>query len=101
MNIQLQTEKGVVIGQPIMDERNVLPRLLADANADRFVQLGHLDLYGDTTFNNSQLDVVAAEWKLLAPHAQTPDERGFIASVDELIDRARSEPHSYLKFIGD
>lgn len=101
MNILLQDESGQVIGNPVNDDRNVLPRILAAANANDFTQLQHLDLYGDTTFNRSQLDVLADEWARLMPHAQDEIERSFLSAVADLIMRGRTDVHQYLKFVGD
>lgn len=101
MNIQLQNERGETVGAAVADEHNVLPRLLTAANANKLAQLQHLDLYGDTTFNRSQLDAVADEWARLVPYAANEADRSFLAAVSGMIARGRESIHQYLKFIGD
>ena len=101
MKIKLQKEGGQPIGEPVNDDRNVLPKILAAANANQFTQLQHLDLYGDTTFNGSQLEAVVREWAQLMPHAHDADARAFLQAVAELLERGKSELHRYVKFIGD
>jgi hypothetical protein len=101
MNVVLQDERGKPLAPAISDERNALPRILAAAGADKFPLLGHLDLYGDTTFNRQQLDAVAQEWSSLMPYARSEDEMSFLRAVRALIERGRGEVHQYMKFIGD
>lgn len=101
MQIQLQNERGQPIGETIIDDRNILPRILVAANAKNFTQLQHLDLYGDTTFNGSQLEVVVREWNQLLPHAHDEDATALLQSVAELLEQGNAEPHRYVKFIGD
>lgn len=101
VKIQLQNERGEAVGTAVVDEQNVLSRLLTAANANELTQLQHLDLYGDTTFNRSQLDALADEWARLVPHASSEVERSFLATVGRMITRGREDVHQYLKFIGD
>ncbi len=101
MYIRLLDELGQDAETAVADDRNVLPRILAAANANDFALLQHLDLYGDTIFNRSQLDVLSEEWSRLMPHAQGEEEQSLLRAVAGLIARGRSDVHQYLKFVGD
>jgi hypothetical protein len=94
VKVELQTENGSAIEAAVIDRNGVVPKIIA-------AHLQHVDLYGDTTFNGSQLTVVSAEWSQLDEYFWGDDERSFLRDVAELIERGRSEVHTYLKFVGD
>ena len=101
MTVQLVDERGVGISSPVLDTGNVFPTLLTAASSEKFHQLNHIDLYGQTTFNASQLDVVVQEWDVLARHATSEQQSRLLSEVSELIARARAEVHLFVRFDGD
>jgi hypothetical protein len=61
--------------------------------------LPFIDLYGDTTFNQLQLPVLAQE--LRAAAALAPVLRIRLEALAEFVETAASEIHTYVKFVGD
>lgn len=78
-----------------------LPR--CTATDGRFKLLKWVDPWGDTVFNRAQCSELVAELAL-ARESVDDDEPGdfkALADVMALAERAASEPHSYLVFVGD
>jgi hypothetical protein len=63
--------------------------------------LRFIDPYGDTVFNQQQIEVLASELDALLTHSseRTPDPA--LISIRHFVERKRGETHTYLKFIGD
>jgi hypothetical protein len=97
IRVVLQDENGATIGEPI----DVPSALLRTETDSRFVCLRFVDPYGDTVFNRIQAEYLEADLRLLSRECRDP-ENGIL--VDGLISMAlacQSEPHLYVKFIGD
>lgn len=62
--------------------------------------LRFIDPWGDTTFNQQQIEVLFEELQPLAEVA-TPDVRMQAEALVRFISRARGVVHTYVKFIGD
>jgi hypothetical protein len=98
--VAVQTESGKQV-ELIADEKNLLNRLLDSPDATTFPMLASIDTYGDTVFNQLQMDRFLAEWKTLFSRAVTPDETALLKAVQDLAEKSTRDVHLYLVFIGD
>jgi hypothetical protein len=85
----------------IADEKNILDRLLGSPDESTFPMLASIDRYGDTTFNQMQIDRFLAEWESLFSRAETSEEKELLLDVKRLGETSRRKVHQYLVFIGD
>jgi len=103
-DIELQNERGDCVDQT-GDPHNLLHRMLPSAIDTSFQILRFIDWYGNTTLNNRQVRVFLVEWDRLSPLEDSPAIREesiqLLESIRSLAKRALTEPHQYLKFIGD
>jgi hypothetical protein len=68
---------------------------------EEFELLDYVDPYGETVFNQTQIETVLEDIRRLRPYARTPiDERTYSRLVD-LAEKVKREVHTYLVFIGD
>jgi len=100
MCIALRTETGKDL-EFIPDDKNLLHGLLPQPYTDSDSMLGWIDWYGNTIFNRVQMKRFLEEWGHLAQRAETPEQKGLLASVRKLAVRCQDELHAYLWFIGD
>ena len=95
-NVQLEDEnceaieKGVTIWGFIPEEQSKSFELL------RFV-----DPYGDTVFNRLQMTVFIEEWTRLEEASKQNAQHDKWQAVRRLALKCQSEPHTYLRFVGD
>ena len=99
-DIRLEDERGERLDN-VGDPTNILQRLLPSVNDHSFVCLTFIDPYGDTVFNQLQMETCLVELERIAAKATTDQERDLLDGVKRLMDRCRSEQHVYLKFYGD
>jgi hypothetical protein len=100
LGIELQDEWGGIL-RSTADPKNLLANLLPPVLGKSSLMLGHIDPYGDTTFNNLQMNQFLIEWAGVSSKAQTPEERELVSAIEAMAQRVRNEVHLYLKFIGD
>ena len=100
LNIVLEDEEGVKLDE-VVDQKNLLHRLLPSQEDSTYNCLRFVDWYGDTTFNRLQMPLFLEEWKSLEKRAKTQDEFALLRRVEGLALRCRDEIHLYLKFYGD
>lgn len=67
----------------------------------RFECLRVIDPYGDTIFNHLQISVLLKDLELARMTPELEVLRGHIAGIQTLCRICLSEPHLYLKFVGD
>lgn len=101
LTIVVQDEHGRAISSAVEDVRNLLSRLLPTEDDESFRLLRYIDRYGDTVFNQQQLNDLLAEWVRLKERARTKDERELLAAAESLIRQGQNDVHQYIKFIGD
>lgn len=99
LTIELQTEFGVMI-QRVGDPTNLLHTLLPPPSDQSSRCLRFIDWYGDTTFNQLQMDDFLNEWGALYSRAGA-DAMTLLRQVELLAQSCRDGHHRYLKFIGD
>jgi hypothetical protein len=100
LTVELWTE----LTDPTIEERVVHVRLPRSTASDgRFQLLKWVDPWGDTVFNSAQCFDLVAELALACESVDDEEPAHLKALVDvkALAERAASEPHSYLVFIGD
>ena len=100
ISVVLETESGEEL-ERIDDPSNLLHVLLPRADDTSFCYLRFIDWYGDTFFNQLQMEPFLAEWERLQGHAQDPEAGTLYARIKSLAERTQQEPHLYLKFYGD
>lgn len=98
--VVLEDERGERIGG-VEDPTNVLHRLLPAPDDRDFPCLRYVDRYGNTVFNRGQLSDLVEEIRRVAKKATDHEEIEILGTIVELALRGLSEPHLYLKFIGD
>ena len=67
-------------------------------DSKEFRLLRYLDPYGDTYFNQVQMDDFLADWAKLNPLG---DQRQQWNLVRDMAARCHDEPHNYVRFVGD
>ena len=99
IEIRVETESG----EPMESLDDIGDTLASLLNAGKMSGLlTGIDQYGHTMFNQVQLPAVVAEIDALAGASElTPDTRGFMARLGELVRKYLDEPHVYLWFHGD
>lgn len=70
-------------------------------NPGDYPHLSQIDLYGETEFANSDLDLIAEEWQRLVDETTNDHELSYALSVRDILDRARREPGGSVRFLGD
>lgn len=100
ISVILTDENGDEISGP--DGMKELPfRLLPSADDSSFPYLRYIDLYGDTIFNQLQIEPFLVEWARLEAAATDQRDKELLAGIRELAQQCQREPHLYLKFLGD
>ncbi len=98
--VELQTEDGTAVAR-VEDPTNILHKLLPSADDNSSVCLRFIDWYGDTVFNRLQMEGFLAEWRRLRKPELSSEAEELLTRIEVLARRCRSEPHFYLKFVGD
>lgn len=100
IDVYLKGESGNVLASA-GDTTNVLARTLPARDDESFAYVRFIDRWGNTIFNRGQMEHFLDEWRRIANHATTEEERGFFADVEHLAKRCAREVHLYLWFVGD
>lgn len=99
IDVEWQDETGAVLAR--YDGPSVDVALVERASADSCC-LRFIDPWGDTTFNQHQIEILFTELRRLADDAtEAPHVRAQADAVAEFVGRARGEVHTYVKFSGD
>ena len=85
----------------VEDPTNILHRVLPSHDDNRYQCLNRIDWYGDTTFNRHQLSIFREELRRVLANIEVPDQKTLLDKIGALAARCETEPHLYLKFIGD
>jgi hypothetical protein len=97
--VVLQTIEGKRLDEAV-PPAGALNRLLPFGDAS-FPLLGFVDPYGNTFFNGTQMQVFLLEWDLLARRVIDNEESEFLGRIRGMAERCKSQPHIFLRFIGD
>ena len=100
LSVALETERGEQLAS-VEDRANALHRLLPSGDDSSYHHLRFIDWYGDTVFNQLQMEPFLDEWARLKEVAETTEETALVEQVAALALRCEDEPHLYLKFYGD
>lgn len=85
----------------VEDPTNILHRLLPTSDDRNFSCLRYVDWYGDTVFNRQQLPDLVEEVRRIAKRVTDHEEIELLGRIVELALRGQSQPHLYLRFVGD
>lgn len=87
--------------EQVTGDTHLLDELLEKATVPNSCCLRFIDFYGDTVFNNLQMESFLAEWRSVEQLVRSEAERQLSDAVQSLAARCAREPHTYLKFSGD
>ncbi len=97
IRVVVEDEEGNEVSQGVDLENEVMVHL----NDHRFSCLRFVDPYGDTVFNHYQVAPLLEDLRLLRQLCDITQHETAIQQVEALIERCQTEPHLYLKLIGD
>ncbi len=100
IDIALQTETGEILEQ-VFDSASVLERVLPSYDDVSFCCLRFIDPYGDTVFNQLQMELFLSELRRIREAAQSEEQRVFLDRIESLANQCKAGQHLYLKFYGD
>ena len=98
LDAYLEDEFGGELDQ-YMDDGAILASAIPAGNPD-YPMLRYVDIEGVTAFNRLQLAVVIPELERLSAGA-LPDARPALSRGLKMAKKAASEPHLYLRLLGD
>lgn len=75
--------------------------VLRSVGVDNTVCLRFIDPFGDTTFNQRQLPILASELEAAASAGAAMETVDQLRSIARLVRTAEGKGHTYIKFIGD
>ena len=99
VDVLLQTLNGNKFGQ-VYDVDNMLTKIWPIGNPG-FPLLQYIELYGDAFFNGSQMSQIIMELHSLMEKATSDAQRRLLQEVVALAQKCESEPHTFLRFLGD
>ncbi len=100
MTIRLQDENGGKI-EEVHDTKGLIVACLPPLRDLSYHCLRFIDPYGDTYFNQLQIETVLTEWDRVFKDIQDNETKGLAIKVKSLAQLCKNEPHLYLMFIGD
>lgn len=99
VEVVLVDEEGHVI-ERLIDVHDFVDRAIGAAGTASDA-LKWIDPYGDTTFNTVQAEALLDDWRRAEPLIASSQDRVTWDRLAALAVRCQSEPHLYLRFIGD
>src|SRR5262245_60655626 len=89
--------------QEVYDPRQVLTRLATSRwpKLSSSVCLRFVDAWSDAVFNQAQIPELLHELRGEVAEARDTEVRAHLEKVVRLVERAVSQTHTYIKFIGD
>ena len=100
MTIRLQDESGGKI-EEVHDTKGLTAACLPSVSDLSYHCLRFIDPYGDTYFNEMQIETVLTERDRVFGDIQDNETKELANKVKSLAQLCKNEPHLYLKFIGD
>ncbi len=97
IRVFVQDENGREVSEAI----DVSAALIARPGDLRFTCLRFVDPYGDTVFNHLQLPSLRDDIRLLEESHHNSGHEALFREMEMLIERCQTEPHLYLKLVGD
>jgi hypothetical protein len=100
ISVILTDEDGEEV-ERLDDVGNLLHRLLPSVDDGSYQYLRFIDWYGDTVFNQLQIEPFISEWARLEAAATAPEDKQLLSRISNLAKKCQAEPHLFLKFEGD
>ena len=100
MTIRLQDVDGEKIDE-VYDPHGLIASCLPPLTDESYHCLRFIDPYGDTYFNELQIETFLAEWDRIFDKAQDKEAKRLSIEIKSLAQRCKEEPHLYLRFLGD
>jgi hypothetical protein len=100
IRVVIGSETGAVI-KGVEDPKNLLGRILPGEYDKKFCLLRYIDPYGNTVFNQLQLDDFIAEWRRLRDRPIGPEATVLLDAIENLARECQNGMHQYLTFVGD
>jgi len=100
MTFRLQGEDGVKIDE-VHDPQGLIVSYSPLLSDQSFQCLRFIDPYGNTYFNELQIEAFLAEWDRIFDKVQEDEAKRLSLEIRSLAQRCKQEPHLYLRFLGD
>jgi hypothetical protein len=100
INIRLEGENGNCI-EEVIDDPHLIQNHWNEIKEFSSRCICFIDWYGDTVFNNMQMDSFIEEWHKLGEVVTRKDEKDIIDAVEKIANKCKKGVHLYLKFYGD
>ena len=97
IQLVVENEIGVPATGPVGFPAGLIPPI----DDLRYSCLRFVDPYGDTVFNTVQSSFLLEDLGLLKSELGPPADHELIGRMEALVEVSRSEPHQYVRFIGD
>ena len=98
LTVQIEDERGEREGDPWWHQR-LNEVLIAERPETRCLRF--IDPYGNTVFNQVQLPVLLEELREVRKRLSDAELRTVVDTLSTMVQRAASEAHTYIRFIGD
>ena len=98
--IALENEFGEKI-ENIGDTENIFQNALTKNDEEIYELLKYVDLYGNTVFNNLQMDNLIKDLNYLLKNVKNESEKEIIEAIYLLCKKCKNGVHLYIKFYGD
>ena len=100
IDVYLEDENGKEL-ESVMDEKNSFAHFITQTKFPDTMCLRFIDPYGDTTFNGLQLPVIEDELRKQLETTTVPLLKAHLQKIIDLVVKAQSDVHIYIKFFGD
>src|SRR5262245_52699483 len=100
IDLRWENERGEVLGE-LPDGGALVERFLPAFESADFPCLRFVDPYGDTVFNQFQIEQVTQELEALAGRQHEPEVDRHLRAVLDFVRAARGQVHTYIRFYGD
>ncbi len=100
VDVFYEDENGKELGR-VLDKKNSMKKIICEIEESDSHCLRYIDLYGDTVFNQLQMDPLKKEFEIVLNKTQEKEIKYFIKKILVLIDKSKGNAHTYIKFIGD
>ena len=97
MRVVVEDESGKQVGDAV----DFSSDLVSGFGDPRSICLRFVDPYGDTIFNRLQIPAVLEDLDLVSGRLADPVSQDALKRIGNLALTCQSEPHLYLRFIGD
>jgi hypothetical protein len=100
LRVRLIKEEGQLVDE-VGDPKDFIGPCLPSIDDKSYCCVRFIDRYGDTYFNQLQMDTFLKEWEKIAYLIEDKEAKKVFMNVANLARQCQKSPHLYLKFEGD